>query len=1264
MPADGQLTLGLFDASGRLLRWIVKDDYRYAGARSAPWDGLDQWGRPVAAGDYLLKAAYHAPLANDYLMTVCNPGNPPWPTPDDTGDWLSDEANPQAVITDGKWIFLAAPGCELGWSVIGLDETGQRRWGVRAPCYPRCVSLALDGDTLYVLYSGSALTGGSRIYDASNAVGCATLMALDKRSGRPVKFTRDTPYLRIATWPFCDRFSFLWDLRNNRAFSPATYAGQPRYFRNDIGEPSGALGLAAAGGKLYVSLFFENKLLVLDAATGRPSGEEIPLEAPVGLCAQNDRTLLTVSGTRVMRVALDTKTAAPLVTAGLDAPHSVTADRSGNVYVSDWGASFQVKVFGPDGRFLRAVGKPGGRPWVGKWEPDGMLVPRGVAVTDGGQLWVAEDDGTPKRVSVWDAASGKLLGDRIGPALYGGGGYFWIDPRDPNLVNVAGTRFRIDPARKSYAPEAVAFRRRNRDDPFTPNGANLGPTPQVRTFFRDGREYAVFNLDRGILSIMRRDGDTYRPVAAFGNVHRDPQARLNGDGTGTFVGDGGGYRLYENVFPACFSGRLGDNYSWSDANGDGLVQPEEMRWVKTVSGPFQPGAHARISSTWGNDISPEGDFFYAERFRDRVVFCRVGLKGWTTDGAPIYDMADARPIAFEPGDQNVFSVHVTGDRKLIACFNYEYGHSPDSIVCYDLAGKRLWSSAMPARFEGTPLHANDAIYDFQIPRLGDVVCASLYHGNYRPYFFTSDGLYLGTLLDNTTKLGPTACWGESLAYYHQTADGQLLIINGGNQGAHLFRIRGLEPGAVGRFEAPFRLTEADVQRAATQLERPAPKAPPKPLLAITWLDAPPAIDGDLADEPLACGVSLDGGNGRTADIALGRDATHLYYACRVREPNPLVNGGADWQTLFATGDCADLMLATDLQAMPYRREAAAGDLRLLFSLFQGQPVAVLYRPVVPGTPSQTAIGKARFDLIRKLDNARIAVQRGDGFYTLEAAVPLADLAPEPKRLAMPRGDVGVIFADESGRSRSLRLYFNNRHTEMISDIPSEAMLQPAEWGPLAAPLGPNILKNGGFEEPFVASREDADKGWCVTAERNGSTASLSAESPHSGHRSLLFQTATPVSFTPEAYSLPDYEDFRKSANSGKGGGWVEIFQKVPVTGGHRYSLRFNFRSEDFQLERKQTGHPRGYVSFGGRIEWTCRPPQRTPANGLGNFQESMPEWKTVTDYRGWDMAQPYLAPDGAVSATVIFGMTTLAEGRRPKLFLDDVAFVDVTKDAD
>ena len=411
----------------------------------------------------------------------------------------------------------------------------------------------------------------------------------------------------------------------------------------------------------------------------------------------------------------------------------------------------------------------------------------------------------------------------------------------------------------------------------------------------------------------------------------------------------------------------------------------------------------------------------------------------------------------------------------------------------------------------------------------------------------------------------------------------------------------------------------------------------------------------------SAGVSLDGGNGRSAEIALGRDATNLYYACKVREPNPLVNNGSDWQTLFATGDCADLMLETDPQSVPHRRDAASGDLRLLFSLFQGQPVAVLYRPVVLGTSSQTAIGKARFDLIRKLTSARVAVRRGNGFYTLEAAVPLKDLVPDPKHLGDLRGDAGVIFADESGRSRSLRLYTYNRHTEMISDIPSEALLQPAEWGALVMPLGPNLIKNGGFEEPLVSKREDADKGWFVTAERNGNVASASAEAPYCGHRALLMQTTAPVTFPPKAYDFPNYEDFRKSANDGKGNAWAEIMQKVQVTAGHRYSLRFRYRCEDFQAERKQAGHPRGYVSFGGRIEWTCQPPQRTPAIGLGNFQESMPEWKTVTDYRGWDMAQPYLAPDGAVSATIIFGMTTLVEGRLPKLFLDDVELVDVTE---
>ena len=88
----------------------------------------------------------------------------------------------------------------------------------------------------------------------------------------------------MATWPYREEVFPLWDLRTQKKFSPATYAGQPRYFCNDIGESCNALGLAAQNGKVYVSLFYEDKLLVLDGTTAEKTGE-IEVEKPVGLHA-------------------------------------------------------------------------------------------------------------------------------------------------------------------------------------------------------------------------------------------------------------------------------------------------------------------------------------------------------------------------------------------------------------------------------------------------------------------------------------------------------------------------------------------------------------------------------------------------------------------------------------------------------------------------------------------------------------------------------------------------------------------------------------------------------------------------------------------------------------------------------------------------------------------------------------------------------------------------------------------------------------------
>ena len=64
------------------------------------------------------------------------------------------------------------------------------------------------------------------------------------------------------------------------------------------------------------------------------------------------------------------------------------------------------------------------------------------------------------------------------------------------------------------------------------------------------------------------------------------------------------------------------------------------------------------------------------------------------------------------------------------------------------------------------------------------------------------GDYVGTALDDA-QTGPSALWSESAKYFYQAPDGTCYLVNGGNQQEHLFRIRGLEANAVGRFDINY-----------------------------------------------------------------------------------------------------------------------------------------------------------------------------------------------------------------------------------------------------------------------------------------------------------------------------------------------------------------------------------------------------------------------------------------------------------------------------
>ena len=143
---------------------------------------------------------------------------------------------------------------------------------------------------------------------------------------------------------------------------------------------------------------------------------------------------------------------------------------------------------------------------------------------------------------------------------------------------------------------------------------------------------------------------------------------------------------------------------------------------------------------------------------------------------------------------------------------------------------------------------------------------------------------------------------------------------------------------------------------------------------------------------------------------------------------------------------------------------------------------------------------------------------------------------------MLAGDVGVVYSDETGTNRSHGVYYDNRQTQITADLTTEAALQPDQWGVVEMPLGKNLLCNGGFEAPWAA---DPQLGWSVQRAQNGAVAGLTADVAHSGRRSLLLlQQTSPVHFPPLAYTVPDFEDFRKSANGGKGSGHVAVAERA------------------------------------------------------------------------------------------------------------------------
>ena len=576
----GQVTLVIEDATGKRVRNLISQTPFTAGDSVAWWDGLDDLGRDVEAarhgiystpgqfvapGYYHVRGLVHKPLDLRFEFSIYNAGNPAWETNDTTGGWLTNHTPPMAAMfvpagnmpadkftaggPMGKGLvfigsYVSEGGAGLAWVDLAGGKHGGRGWvggNWTAAPYLAC-DTGKQADPDAYLYVAAAWSVDAET-KTPNPHGEIRVTALTQKGDRAV-----VKYV----------------------FEPSPHAKVP-----GDGKWTGQIaGLAVYDKRVVVSMPGMGQLLVLDAKTGQINGL-VPLKDSRGIAFDDAGNLLALLGKQLHRYILTTtansaslSAATVLITDGLEDPRAVITDRTGRLYITNRGDSHQVKVFSPDGKFVSAIGHAG-KLKAGEYDPLRMQNPTGLTIDAEDHLWVTETDFQPKRVSVW-SLDGKLLMAKYGPSEYGGGGV--LDPQDKTRFYLHGMEFKLDWEKGTDQLSRVFYRPELTDNSM-PDGHGASGLPETPLYLNGHRYFtncynsnptggsavAMIWLDRDGLAV---------PVAAMGRAQ----------GWSIFRSD-----AFKPLLPSGINleGDASKNallFCWSDLNGDGKVQAEEVQF--------------------------------------------------------------------------------------------------------------------------------------------------------------------------------------------------------------------------------------------------------------------------------------------------------------------------------------------------------------------------------------------------------------------------------------------------------------------------------------------------------------------------------------------------------------------------------------------------------------------------------------------------------------------------------------------------------------
>lgn len=1006
LQRDAFVTLNIMRPNGWVVRELLVDEKQSAGPHRVVWDGRDNNGRLLPVGAYQWRLLQHQGIAWNYVTSIGNGGTPPWQTADGTGGWGANHGNPTSVATDATGAYLGWSSAEGPYALLKRSHDGAKGvWGkANFGAFGGVYNLATDGQFLY----GAKPT---------------QLWKIDPVTGN-----------QLASVPLNTKKRA--DDQEPLVIPPGSVSFG--FFREDQG---GMIwGMAAAGGRVYISCPYANTIAVYEAEKLQAKPDEnLPVHRPRGIVCDGQGHLLVVSDNKVLSIDVKTKAVTPVISTGLEAAFALARAADGTLFVSEMGSVQQIKKFSADGRLLATFGRRGGGTDFttgGQFQPQDFRQPCALAVNPDGSVWVVEDT-IPKRIARISGTDGTVLFQGFGSINYAA--TIIPNPNDPS--EVFSTMWGVFSARVDYEKKSWTM---GRILPTKWGGDRMDISidwAADKAFARNGKTYLW--TGNGLLLV---EADHLRPVMYL--YTRLPEKGPLGD--------------LAKARNAKARGWNTDVTIWSDRNGDVAVQPDEVQFV-----PLPGAKHGPQFFGHGGMLDDFSLVTYGYRWKPRE---------FTADGVPLYVPEDIvfseqyNGMALGLFDASSPAQDTQGNFYMIKNFGagngtgFWSGRCGDcKVISYGPDWKPRWGVG---RHSPNTARSGEMYY---LWKTDGVVKGCLFVTDVENlvHVVHQDGFYVQSLMQDGRKNphpGPDLLNVENFSgsvFVHPQTKKTYLYISS-SEAANVFEITGLDSITVG---TPQKITLAAPQHSpATQAVRQ------KGQYMITRLPVTARVNEGLvrggvnwtADIP-AMVVQRDGKP--AGEIRLVYDDKNLYVHADVLSDYPLRNSARRGETTFVealdAGDTVEVLFGLDPDADVARTKAVEGDLRLIYTHWWPKDNGVVLmrgetRDGDPGTPYtyKGASGETTLADVRWLNGTKISIEtpfQNNG-YVLNMTIPWTEILPHGVSVKELLGerfrlDAGITWRAPYEKT-AVKAFWTGKNPAMLltSDPAAEAKLWPNGWG--------------------------------------------------------------------------------------------------------------------------------------------------------------------------------------------------------------------------